>query len=65
VQLRDDAARLADLATVSTAVGGGLLATGVVVYLVGWSQGSKERVALDVTPDAVARSVFVRARGKF
>jgi serine/threonine-protein kinase len=65
VQLRDEAATLADLATVSTAVGGGLLATGVVVYLVGSSQRSQERVALDVAPDVVARGVSVRARGKF
>ena len=65
VQLRDEAAKLADLATVSTAVGGGLLATGIVVYLVGWSQGSKERVAFDVAPDVVARGVSVRARGQF
>jgi serine/threonine-protein kinase len=65
VQLRDEATTLADMATVSTAVGGGLLATGIVVYLVGSSQGSKERVAFDVAPDVAARGVSVRARGAF
>jgi hypothetical protein len=65
VQLRDEAATLADLATVSTAVGGGLLASGVVVYLVGSSKSSKERVAFDVAPDVATRGVSVRARGKF
>jgi serine/threonine-protein kinase len=65
VQLRDEAATLADLATVSTAVGGGLLATGVVVYLVGSSKSANERVAFDVAPDVATRGVSVRARGKF
>jgi hypothetical protein len=65
VQLREEAVTLADMATVSTAVGGGLLATGIVVYLIGISKGSKEHVAFDLTPDVAARGVSVRARGAF
>ena len=50
VQLRQEAQRLADAATVSVAVGGGLLAAGLVVY---WAapRGATERVALTVAPD--------------
>lgn len=65
VQLRDEAAELADMATISAAVGGGLVATGVVVYLVGSSKGAQEHVALDVTPDVAARGATLRARGAF
>lgn len=63
VQLREEATTLADMATISAAVGGGLVATGVVLYVVGANQRPTERVALHVSPDP--SGVTLRARGTF
>lgn len=65
VQLREDATTLADMATVSAAVGGGLVATGIIVYAVGARQRPRETVALDVTPDLARTGLTLRARGTF
>ncbi len=64
VQLRNDAGRLADFATVSAAVGGGLLAAGFVVYLVAPRARAQEHVAVLVTPDARG-GMQLRAQGSF
>jgi hypothetical protein len=65
VQLREEATTLADMATVSAAVGGGLVATGIIVYAVGANQRSSERVAFDVSPDVQRGGLTLRARGTF
>jgi serine/threonine-protein kinase len=64
VQLRSDAGRLADYATVAAAVGGGLLVTGLVVYVAAPSGEPRERVSLGVVP-AGAGGVGLRAAGAF
>jgi hypothetical protein len=63
VQLRDDAIRLADFATLSAAVGGGLVASGLVVYLLSPSERPQEQVSLAVKPEA--DGVSLRAAGAF
>jgi serine/threonine-protein kinase len=63
VELRHEAQKLADSATISLAVGGGLLAAGLVVY---WAapRGATERVSLLLAPDAHG-GVSCSARGVF
>lgn len=63
VQLRDDALRLADFATLSAAVGGGLVASGLLVYLLAPSERAGERVSLAMKPEA--HGVSLRAAGVF
>lgn len=64
VQLRRDAGRLADYATVAAAVGGGLLVTGLVVYIAAPSGAPHERVALGVGPTGPG-GLGLRAAGAF
>ena len=63
-QLRDESERLATYATVSAAVGGGLLLTGLVVYFTAPSEPSRERLALGVSPDGRGGLAF-QAAGSF
>jgi hypothetical protein len=65
VQLREEATTLADMATVSASVGGGLLATGLVVYVIGARRQPREQAALQVVPDVGISSVALQARGSF
>ncbi len=62
--LRRDAGRLADYAVVSAAVGGGLLLTGLMVYLAAPSERAAKRVALAVAPD-VRGGLSLSATGDF
>lgn len=50
-ELRDESERLASYAIVSAALGGGLLAAGLVVYLTAPNERRRERLALGVAPD--------------
>lgn len=63
VQLRDDATRLADFATLSAAVGGGLVASGLFVYLLAPSDRPRGQVSLGLKPEA--DGVSLRAAGAF
>jgi hypothetical protein len=66
VQLREEALTLADMATVSAAVGGGLLATGLVVYVIGAKKKqTTERATLEVVPDVGLARLSLQARGSF
>lgn len=63
VQLRDDATRLADFATLSAAIGGGLAASGLFVYLLAPSDRPRGQVSLGLKPEA--DGVSLRAAGVF
>lgn len=65
VQLREEATTLADMATLSASAGGGLLATGLVVYVIGARREPREQAALQVVPDVGISSVALQARGSF
>jgi hypothetical protein len=64
VKLREDAGRFADLATLSAGVGGGLLATGVVLYVTA-PRARRERVAISLVPDFTVPGAALRARGEW
>lgn len=64
VQLRDDADRLANYAVLSAAVGGSLLLSGVVVYLLAPSDSRREALSLRILPDAHG-GVALRATAAF
>lgn len=63
-QLRDESERLATYATVSAALGGGLLLTGLFVHFTAPSEPSRERLALGVSPDGRGGLAF-QAAGSF
>lgn len=65
VELRHEAGKLADAATISAAVGGGLLATGLIVYWAAPRAGEREQLALQLEPEIGAGSATLRARGSF
>jgi hypothetical protein len=65
LELRREAGKLADLATLSAAVGGGLLATGLIVYWAAPRASQGERIALQLEPEVGAGGVTLRARGSF
>jgi hypothetical protein len=64
IQLRNDAGRLADYATLAAAVGGGLLVTGLVVYVAAPRGEPRERIALGLGP-AGRGGLGLRAAGAF
>jgi len=65
VEKRNEAGRFADLATVSAAVGGGLVATGLVLYATAPSRRPRERVSIGLAPDFSTRGLSLRAKGAF
>jgi hypothetical protein len=65
LELRHEAGKLADTATISAAVGGGLLATGLLVYWAAPRAGQSEQLALQLEPEVGAGGVTLRARGSF
>jgi hypothetical protein len=64
IELRNEAGRLADLATVSAAVGAGLVITGVVLYIAS-PRSRKEGVSVAVGPTFHARGAGLQAGGAF
>lgn len=64
VELEHDAARARTWAAISSAVGGGLVLAGLVVYVTAPSARDPNRVALSVATDARG-GVVLRARGAF
>jgi hypothetical protein len=64
VQLRREAIKLADAATVSVAVGGGLLAAGLVVYLAA-PKAATEHTSLAFAADVRNGGVTLRAKAEF
>jgi hypothetical protein len=64
VQLRREALKLADAATVSVAVGGGLLAAGLVVYLAA-PRATTEHSSLALAADVRTDGVTLRAKAAF
>jgi hypothetical protein len=64
VALRNEAGKLADYATVSAAIGGGLLLTGLVVYVTAPRGAKSDAVALTLSPEATG-GFGLRARGAF
>jgi hypothetical protein len=65
VELRRDAAGLADYATLSAALGGALVVSGVVVFVLASDKPSRERIALEAAPDPTSGAWSLRARGAF
>jgi len=64
VALRDRARTLADYATLSAAVGGGLLVAGLVVYWVAPTGETSERVSVGISSEP-GGALGLRARGAF
>jgi len=65
LELRREAIRLANAATISVAVGGGLLAAGIVIYWVAPKPETPERVGLQVWPEVGLGALGLKARGAF
>lgn len=65
VELRDQAGRFADYATVSAALGGALAATGLIIYVVAPDGKTRERVSLLAAPSIANRAMTLQARGSF
>ncbi len=65
VELRREALRLADAATISVAVGGALLGAGIVVYWAAPRAETQERTGLEVWPELGLGALGVKARGAF
>jgi hypothetical protein len=65
VELRHEARRLADAATVSAAASGGLLVSGFVVYATAPRGHAAERVSVTAVPEAATRGVTLQVRGAF
>jgi hypothetical protein len=65
VELRHEAGKLADAATVSAAASGGLLVTGFVVYATAPRGQAAERVSVSALPEAARRAVSLQVRGAF
>jgi hypothetical protein len=65
LELRDQAGRYADYATLSAALGGVLVASGLIVYVVAPDAKGRERVSLLAAPDLGSRTVTLQARGSF
>ncbi len=64
VQKRREAGKLADAATVSASVGGGLLLTGLIVYWVA-PKASTERVSVAIAPDLPHAGGTLRVEAAF
>jgi len=64
VQKRREAIKLANAATVSVSVGGGLLLTGLIVYWVA-PKPTTERVSIGFAPDPLHRGGSLRLEGAF
>jgi serine/threonine-protein kinase len=65
VELRREALRLADAATISVAVGGGLLAAGMVIYWTAPKAEKRERAGFEVWPELGLGALGIKARGAF
>lgn len=64
VALREEAGKIADYGTLSAAVGGGLLATGLIVYWTAPSAESSEQVSFGLSSQPNG-GIGLRARGTF
>jgi hypothetical protein len=65
LELRRQAIRLADAATISVAVGGGLLGAGLVVYWAAPRPETRERAGLQVWPEVGLGALGLKAKGAF
>ncbi|HEY6078718.1 MAG TPA: hypothetical protein VIW29_07940 [Polyangiaceae bacterium] len=65
VELRNDAGRLADIATVSAAIGGAFVVTGIVLFATSKPASSRETAAFRLTPTLGLRGGGLQAGGSF